>query len=143
MSAESAILAGRLAAEALYADTYTAYAPNGTTMDADGYQVPAFTDMGTTTGKTQSVAPRADAATRYVTIGGIKRPVLEGGLHIPIDAFISAGALQIVAGEQGIGWEFECTASPDPASVGTRWLVVQCPTKTWATARRLSVAEVS
>lgn len=121
--------------------TLAVYEPAGTTTDADGYEVLAYTSRGSTFGKVQgSSQSTRDAATRYVTIGAVKRPVLESGLHIPIDALVP------VAGEQrGIGWEYEVTglgSADDPALFGCRYLVVAVPAKSYATARRLDVVEV-
>lgn len=122
-------------------DRFTAYSPNGTTTDGDGYEVPAYADEGTTIGKVQGPSMAAsDAATRTVTVGGVVRPVLEAGLHIPISSDVPA------AGLYGIGWEYECTsvgAASDASLVGRRFLVVGVPAKSFATARRLDVVEVS
>lgn len=142
MSAASAIAAGRAAAEREMTLTLAAYSPNGTAPDADDYEVPAFTSEGSTFGKVQSGSLSGDdTATRYVNIGGVERPVLVGGLHIPISAPVP------VAGEQrGIGWEYVVTAvgsADDPALLGRRFLVVGVPVKSFATARRLDVVEVS
>jgi hypothetical protein len=49
------------------------------------------------------------------------------------------------AGDQGIGWEYLCTAvgaHDDPTLLGRRFLVVNAPAKSFATARRLDVVEV-
>jgi hypothetical protein len=120
-------------------DTFTAYSPNGKTT-VSGLEVQAYANEGSTRGKVQGgSASVADTASRTVQIGGVARPVLTGGLHIPISADLP------VAGTQGIGWEYECTAvgaDSDPSLVGRRWLVVSVPAKTFATARRLDVVEV-
>ena len=134
MSAGSAALAGRAAAEALYVDTFAAYAPNGTTTDVNGYEIPAWTAHGSTPGKVQAQVRQGDTQTRTVVIGGTERPVISGGLHIPIAATLPA-----------FGWEYECTAigpQSDPALLGRRYRVVDVPAKTNLTARRLDVVEV-
>lgn len=133
-------------AESMMTLTFTAYSPNGTTTDADGYEVQQYVDEGQTPGKVQGGSQAGkDTQTRYVNVGGTERPVLEGGLHIPLDRFLFDGLL-IVAGEQrGIGWEFEVYSigpADDPALLGRRYLVVEVPAKSFATARRLSVVEV-
>jgi hypothetical protein len=49
------------------------------------------------------------------------------------------------AGDQGIDWEYLCTAvgaHDDPTLLGRRFLVVNAPAKSFATARRLDVVEV-
>lgn len=131
-----------MAAERQHVDTFTPYAPNDTpTTDADGFEVPGFDIKTPTAGKIQAGSRAgSDTATRYVTIGGVPRPVVEGGLHIPIDAEVP------VASEQrGVAWEYECTgvgSDSDPAGLGKRWMVVSVPAKTRATARRLDVVEV-
>lgn len=141
----SAITEGRAAAEARMQDTFTAYSPNGTTV-VGGLEVPAFklepftaTSAGTP-GKVQgSSAATTDPATDFVLVGGVRRPVMRAGLHIPISAPVP------VAGDQGVGWEYECAAVgslSDPSLVGRRFLVVNVPAKSFATARRLDVVEV-
>jgi len=122
------------------ADTFTAYSPNGTTTDVNGYQVPAFASQGSTPGKIQSRQREGDAGARMVMVGGVMRPLLEGGLHIPISAPVP------VAGDKGVGWEYLCTAvgaDSDAALANRRWLVYSVPAKTFATARRLDVVEVT
>lgn len=138
----------RAAAESLMSLTLAAYSPSGTTTDTDGYQVPAFATEAETSGKVQSGSQAGqDTATRYVSIGGVDRPVLAGGLHIPLAAYVDPilSTLSIVASEQrGVGWEFEVVAvgDADPALLGRRYLVVGLPVKSYATARRLDVVEV-
>ena len=130
----------RARAQALMADTFTAYAPNGTTTDADGFEVPAYASQGSTKGKVQGPSSQAtDTATQTATVGGVERPVIAGGLHIPVSAPSPA------AGPEGVGWEYVCTAVgalSDTSLVGRRWRVVNAPAKTHATARRLDVVEV-
>lgn len=132
----------RRQAESLMTLTLNAYSPDpdGTTT-VDGYEVLAFNDEDPTPGKVQGGSQAGkDTAIRYIDIGGVERPVLVGGLHIPISAAVP------VAGEQrGIGWEYQvATAGPmdDPALLGRRYLVVGVPAKSHATARRLDVVEL-
>lgn len=119
--------------------TFTAYAPNGFTT-VNSLEVPAYTDEGDTPGKVQGgAASNRDPVSRTITIGTVARPVLEGGLHIPIGATVPK------AGDQGIGWEYVCTAvgpDDDPALLNRRYLVVSVPAKSFATARRLDVVEI-
>jgi hypothetical protein len=126
----------RRIAESQYDDTFAAYAPGGKTTNADGYEVPGFTAKGETPGKVQGASSATrDTNTRYETIGGSERPVIEAGLHIPIDATIPA-----------IGWVYECIetgAASDPALLGRRYRVVDVPVKSFATARRLDVVDVT
>lgn len=120
--------------------TLTAYSPNGTTTDGDGYDVSAFTNEGSTRGKVQGgTLAGADTNTRFVRIGEVDKPILEGGLHIPIAADVPE------PGRKGSGWEYLVTAVgplDDPALLGRRYLVVDVPAKSFATARRLDVVEV-
>lgn len=134
----------RADAEALMTLTLAAYSPTGHTIDADGYKVPAFTPEGATFGKVQG-GTRAgrDTSTRYVRIGDVERPVIEGGLHIPIGAKVPAAGEQ--RGQVGGAWEYEVTAvgpAGDPALLGRRYMVVNVPAKSFATARRLDVVEL-
>lgn len=125
--------------------TLTAYSPTGaTTTDEDGYEVPEYADEGSTVGKVQSDGGK-DSETRYVNVGGVDRPVLSGGLHIPLAAFISGGLLIRASEQRGKAWEFEvasCGPADDPALLGRRYMVVGVPAKSFATARRLDVVEV-
>lgn len=121
--------------------TLTAFEPSTETKDADGYTVQGYTNRGDVAGKVQSGSSAGhDTKTRYVRIGEVERPVIEGGLHIPLDAVVPTPGWQ-----QGLGWEYEVTAlgdHDDPALLGRRYLVVEVPAKSFATARRLNVVEV-
>lgn len=126
----------RAEAEAMMTLTLAAYSPNGTTTDAGGLEVPAFTYEGSTFGKVQGPsAATADSATRTANVGGVPRQVIAAGLHLPISAPAPTA-----------GWEYEVTAigpDDDLALLGRRYHVVNSPAKSFATARRLDVAEVS
>lgn len=147
MKALSRLGAMQSRAESLTTLTLAAYAPDGTTTDDDGYEVPTYTmvpysaTVSGTPGKVQSGSQSgSDTPTRYVSIGGIERPILEAGLHIPIGAPIPTGSQQ-----RGLAWEYEITAlgpRVDPALLGRRYMVVEVPAKSYATARRLSVVEL-
>lgn len=124
-------------------DTFAAYSPSGTSTAASGLQTRVYAAEGTTLGKIQSRSGGAgsagDATGRTVLIGGVERVVMEAGLHIPLDAPLPTG------GKYGVGWEYECLAvgpGSDPNLVGRRYLVVEVPAKTYATARRLDVVEI-
>lgn len=126
----------RADAAALMTDTFTAYSPGGMTTNADGYEVEGFTSEYTTPGKIAGRSRQGgDTSTRFVTVGTVDRPVFEGGLHIPLDAALPA-----------IGWEFVCTdvgPASDPGLLGRRYRVVDVPLKSFATARRLDVIDVT
>lgn len=118
--------------------TLAAYEPQGW-QNTGGVDSLAFTPHGSTFGKVQGSSGK-DPVTRTVTIGNEQRPVIDEGLHIPISATVPEGGLQ-----RGLGWEYEVTAvglHDDPALLGRRYLVVNSPAKSFATARRLDVVEV-
>lgn len=124
-------------AESLMFDVFDAFEPGARVVDpTDNMEKPGYTAKGSTPGKIQSHARQGDTQTRYIKVGETERPVLEAALHIPISATLPT------AGQFGVGWEYVCTASVDAGNVGRRFLVVECPSKTFATARRLSVVEL-
>lgn len=133
----------RAEAEARMTLTLAAFEPTGdTTTDADGYNVLVYDPKGSVSGRIRGGSQSAgDSTTRYVNIGGVERPVLTGGLHLPI------GSLVPVASEQrGVGWEYEVTELgpvDNPALLGRRFLVVGVSLVAQATALRLDVVEVS
>lgn len=87
-----------------------------------------------------------DGRTRYVTVGGVTRPVLDGGLHLPLDSYLVGGVLQIVCSEDPAeAWRFTVTAAGcgvDPSMIGRKYQAISVPAKSFATARRLDVVEV-
>lgn len=114
-------------------DTFTAYAYTWTTVDDLNEQV--WAAQYTTPGKVSGRSRQGDTNTRTTDVGGVQRPVVDGGLHIPLSAPLPA-----------IGWEYVCTAvgpSSDPSLLGRRWRVVDVPAKSYATARRLDVVDVT
>lgn len=122
----------RAEAEGRMTDTFTAYAY--TSAKVDGLDTETWVAQYDTPGRVASRSREGDTNTRTVTIGDVERPVVEGGLHIPLSAAFPA-----------IGWEFACSAvgpTSDPALVGRRWRVVDVPAKSAATARRLDVVEI-
>lgn len=131
----------RRQAESMMTLTLAAYSPNGLMPGPGGYDVPSFNPEGQTFGKIQAGSQAGgDTSTRYVKIGGTDRPVLTGGLHIPITAKVPNPGEE--RGQVGGGWEYVVTAvgpCDDPALLGRRYLVVGVPAKSYATARRLDV----
>lgn len=118
--------------EATFTDTFTAYAYTWT--EVDGLQEQTWVEQYATPGKVAGRSRQGDTNTRTEEVGGVQRPVIEGGLHIPLDAPLPA-----------IGWELVCDAvgpSSDPSLVGRRWRVIDVPAKSFATARRLDIVEV-
>lgn len=114
--------------------TLAAYSPGAKTTDADGMETTAWTPRGVTPGKLASQSRRAAYGRAHSeTVGGVTRPVLEGGLAIPISSPLPS-----------VGWEYQVTATgdADPALLGRRFHVTSVPAKSFATARRLDVVEV-
>lgn len=141
MSVLTASLAGRRAAESLMLDTFTAYSPNGKTTDADGMETPGYASQGTIRGKLAAGSRQSnDTVARTVTVGGVDRLVVQGGLHLPV------AAPPPVIGGLGAGWEYVLT-TPGPMTptelTGSRWLVVDSPAKSYMTARRLDVVRLA
>ena len=132
MRATARLGAMQARAQTLMVDSFTAFAP--TTGEVDGFRETTWQPRGTTRGKVAGTSRQADTNTRTVAVGGLERPVIDGGLHIPLDAALPE-----------IGWQYECTAVSnvsDPTLLGRRWQVVDVPAKSLATARRLDVVEV-
>lgn len=121
--------------------TLAAYSPSDTlTTNAEGFEVPGYAPEGTTVGKVAGASRDSDTNARSEQIGGVDRPVVQGGLHIPI------GAPVPTMGRYRLGWEYVVTAvgpSDDPALLDSRWLVVDSPAKSRATARRLDVIRLT
>lgn len=140
MSVELALGAGRQAAEARMQDTFTPYLPGGTTTDGDGFEVAGYTAGTPTPGRLAGTSAQTrDTNARTVTVGGVERPVVEGGLHIPVSAAAPA------MGEYGFGWEYVLTElgpNTPPALLNSRWLVVDTPLKSDQTALRLDVVRI-
>lgn len=118
-----------------------AFEPNGMSKDDDGFDVLDFIDHGTTCGRIQSLSTGGrDVSARYVEIGGVERPVLVAGLHLPLSASLPAAGH-----ERGIGWEYlveSVNGLADCELLGRRYLVVEVPAKSFATSRRLDVVEI-
>lgn len=115
-------------------DTLAAFAPNGSTTDADGMKVSAFTPKGSTNGRVHAGVRLQSVTAQTTTVAGVERPIIDGGLRIPVSAPTPS-----------IGWEYQLTAvgpATDPGLVGRRWHVVGIQADSYATARRLSVVEV-
>lgn len=133
---------GRAAAESRMTDLFEVYSPDpdAATTDAEGFTVPGYADELNTYGRLAGPSTQSrDTNARTVTIGGMEREVVSGGLHIPISADVPA------FGEYGVGWEYELVAlgpTTDPALLNSRWLVVDAPAKSAATARRLDVVRL-
>lgn len=129
----------RAHAESMMTATFDVFRPDGTTV-VNGFKVPSYTKVDVVCGKVQGGSSSTkDPSARRVAVGGVERPETEAGLHLPI------GAEPPIAGDRGVGWEYQCTAVSCPEDgylVGKRYLVVSVPTKSFATARRLNVIEV-
>lgn len=132
------------AAESEFTLTLTWFSPGEKTTGADGMERPAPVFEDITTGKAQAVSqlPGNDTVSKTVKIGGSEVPVIFGGIHIPVGAlFDENGALRVK-----VGWECQVTATgdhDDPALYGRQYRVVDVPVKSYATARRLDVVDVT
>lgn len=133
MSIESAILAGRAAAAATYGDTFTPYTYTWTTVD--GLDVQTWVAGDTTLGKIpNNVSTGAASNARTVTIGGIERVVIEGGLHLPWSA------------SPVVGMEYVLTTlgpTTHPSMLNKRYHVVETHPTSAMTAWRLDVVDVT
>lgn len=139
MRAPSRLGAMRARAVSLMHDSFTAYSPNGLAPGPAGLEQPSYVTQGTTVGKIAAVS-RDDTGTSQETVGGVGRRVPTATLHIPFSSFAPVG------GERFIGWEFVLTTpgpNTAPELAGSRWLVVDSPAKSYATARRLDVVRLS
>ena len=133
MRATARLGAMQARAQTLMIDTFAAYAL--TFEEVDGFREEVWTPQGTTSGKVAGRSRQSDTDTRTVTIGGVEREVVDGGLHIPLGPM-----------RPQIDWEFVCTdvgPASDSSLLGRRWRVVDVPAKSYMTARRLDVVEVS
>lgn len=104
-----------------------------TVQNEDGEEEPEFADVFTSRCKIQGTSD-ATPTTRTAVVGGVERPVIDAGVHLPL-------ASPVVER----GFVFEVTAvgpSSDPRLVGKRYWVESDPVKSFATARRLDVVEV-
>lgn len=119
--------------EGMLLDTFVAEARTLATVD--GLEEETWVAQYTTPGKIAGSSKQSrDTGIRLVVVGGVERPVMEGGLHIPIAAALPE-----------ILWRFRCTAVgpySDASLVSRKWQVVDVPAKSYATARRLDVVEV-
>lgn len=73
--------------------------------------------------------------TRYEVVGGVSRPVIDGGVQIPLTSKVPQ-----------IGWEYvvrKVAGRADTALLGRRYHVVSVPIESHATARRLDVVDVT
>lgn len=141
MSVNEAVRRGRELAESLMQDRFRAYSPTGRGKNpATGLEEMQYAVEYETEGKAAGRSRESDTNARTVTIGGVARLVVEGGVHIPISK-----PIPVAGAAEGKGWEYECIeAGPDsdPSIVGRRWRVIDAPAKSYATARRLDVVEL-
>ena len=129
MSAQTAIVRGRRAAEALMVDTCTIRRPTGTGSDDDGNVVVTYQPVYT--GKCRVQQPNAQAAQQDV--GEDYQLLLRLEVHLP---------MSVVGVETGD--EVQVTASQlDPDLPGRVFLVRDLAHKSHATARRVGVTERS
>lgn len=116
-------------------DEFTVYG-TPTWAKVDGLDTDTRPERYVTPGKVQGLGGLRgnDPQTRTATVGGVERPVMNGGIHIPISAEAPA-----------VGWQLVVTAvgpASDPALLGRVYEVVESPAKSYATSRRLDVVEI-
>ena len=133
MSLNSTLRAGRTRAEAMMQDLFTAYAYEW--VKVDGLDKQQWVQQGDPVrGKLPSSRSGSDATSaRTVTLGGVERPIIEGGLHLPWSA------------SPKVGWEYVLTTPgplTHPSAVGRRFRVIEAPLSDHMTAWRLNVVEV-
>lgn len=119
------------------------YSPSGATSVVNGMEEQGATPEGTTPGKVQASSQAgSDTGSRSVDVAGVERLVMSGGLHVPVTALTDiAGTLRLAP-----GWECRVVAVADLADMallGRRYRVVDVPVKSYATARRLDVVDVT
>lgn len=117
-------------------DRFDIFAPNGRSAqnETSGLEEPLLPLVGSTRGKVQGPSSQAsDTSTRTVNIAGVERPVVVGGLHVPL----------CVDPAPAYGQEYQCTRSGSPTLAGKRWRIVNAPVKTHMTAWRLDVVEIA
>lgn len=120
-------------------DLFEVYSPDEAAV-TNGFEEPGYAAEVNTYGRLAGPSEQSrDTSARTVTVGNMELEVVSGGLHIPISADVPA------AGEYGTGWEYELVvlgATTDPSLLNSRWLVVDAPAKSQATARRLDVVRL-
>lgn len=132
----NAVGAGRTAAQAQMLDTCDVKRPTGhmTQDETTGREIPEYETLYSSPCKVASRVSKGDTLARYVTIGGVERPVIDGGIHLPMSAL-----------DIGISYVITLTALgpvTDPRLLGQSFRVESVPSKSYATARRLDVVEV-
>ena len=132
MTLETALFAGRRAAERMMTDTCAVRYPTGTsTPDPDtGTEAPDYADRFTSKCKVQARNLQA----RQEEVGGRTATTVSVELHLPIDApAVEVGDVCEIA---AVG------ALSDPQMLGRKFRVVAPVAKSFATARRLDVEEM-
>lgn len=130
----AAVNAGRRAAEARMTDAGRALRQDGTTPGPNGTEDPNYVEQFTAPCRIAGQGGRTSPVSRTVTIGGVEREVIEGGLHLPVSADILVP-----------GWIWEVTAvgeGSDPALVGKQYRVERLAVQSHATAHRYDVVEL-
>lgn len=129
MDPVTALKAGRLAAQAMFIDTYKVSRPGEPYTDDDGIVITPLIDVWQGKGKVQVNAASAETP----VAGGHEFTVQSMSLHIPVNA----GPFQISDTVTVI-------ASPlDPERVGHQFRITALFDKTFATAQRLKVEQVN
>lgn len=128
------VASGRVAAQARMRDTLAFGAVERGPQNADGEEGDVFVAAFTAPGKV-SGRGRGDLTVRTVTVGGVERPVIDGGVHMPAER-TEAVPFGTVVRVQELGPE-------SPAHLlGRLYRVVGESVKSDQTARRFDVVEV-
>lgn len=133
MRATARLGAMRARAESMFTDTFTAYAYEWT--EVDGLQEQVWVSQGTTPGKIPNKVSGADASNaRTVSVGGVERLVIAGGLHLPWSASPVVDQEYVLT-----------TLGPNthPSMLNKRYRVVETHATSAMTAWRLDVVDVT
>lgn len=142
MRAVSRVRAMQARAATMHTLTLAWYSNSGTTTTVGGMKKIVPTAEGSCRGRVQARSRMGgDTLTQMVKVGGTELPVMKGSLHIGVNEFIDDTGLRLTN-----GWECQVTKvgpDDDPALLGRRYRVVDVPSKTHLTQRRLDVVDIT
>lgn len=116
-------------AESFMTDQLRLEHPTGETVRVDGVTVPEMVEVWSGLGKVQS----QQSYPSQPEVGGGTVTLATFEVHIPVDAEVTPRVDDV----------FVVESSRDPALVGSRFRVRVDPSKTWRTARRYNVEELT
>lgn len=142
MRAATRVRAMQTRAATLHTLTLDWYSDSGATTTVGGMKKITPTLEGSCAGRVQARSRMGgDTLTRMVKVGGVELPVMQGSLHIGVDEFVDSTGLRLK-----VGWECKVAKvgpADDPALLGRRYRVVDVPSKTHLTQRRLDVVDIT